>query len=55
MRAKVTLVHGNHMGHHQHYGATQGPGFGKDSTPIGESPRSILDRRLASGEITADQ
>ena len=47
--------HGNHMGHHQHYGATQGPGFGKDSTPVGESPRSILDRRLASGEITADQ
>jgi uncharacterized membrane protein len=32
--------HDNHMGHHQHYG---------------ESPRSILDRRLANGEITADQ
>ena len=32
--------HDNHMGDHQRYG---------------ESPRSILDRRLANGEITADQ
>lgn len=30
----------NHIGHQQHYG---------------ESPRSILDRRLASGEINVDQ
>lgn len=47
--------HDNHMGHHQHYGPNHGPGFGIDSAPTGESPRSILDRRLANGEITADQ
>jgi putative membrane protein len=28
---------------------------GQDKPPIGESPRQILDRRFASGEIDAEQ